>query len=62
MTNSYRKQFFDGNGAYLTWNLSLSEVPPGKQREAQDQFLRAWQNARKAEKALELLMMFFRNL
>ena len=62
MADNYKKQLLDKNSAYLAWNLDLGQVPPEKQREAEDQFLRAWQNARKAEKALQLLMVFFQRL
>ena len=62
MADNYKKQLLDQNSAYLAWNLDLGQVPPEKQREAEDQFLRAWQNARKAEKALQLLMVFFQRL
>ena len=62
MADNYKKQLLDRNSAYLAWNLDSGQVPPEKQREAKDLFLRAWQNARKTEKALELLMVFFQNL
>lgn len=62
MADGFWKDFFTRNGAYHAWALNVDRFPPEEQEEAQDQFRTAWQNAKKAQKAVELLRMFFENL
>lgn len=62
MVDRSRGQFIEVNGACNVWALNRDQVPPEEQAKAQNQFRTAWQNAKRAQVAVELLTVFFKNL